>query len=120
MRNYYDIVEKAYISVLLKTVYAVAPWNIVLYCRCATYTSEHFFFQTASHISSAFEVLSFTNVQTLSSPCTIPHYPLISTWNITWKIPVHIGRQGLWKGQGTWEHERCQMTPLSRVPNHLG
>jgi len=45
-------------------------------------------FQTSSLVSSGFEVLSFTNHQSLSSPCTIPHHPLTSTWTITWKIPV--------------------------------
>jgi hypothetical protein len=45
-------------------------------------------FQTSSLISSGFEVLSFTNLQSLYGTYIIPYYRLTSTWTITWKIPV--------------------------------
>jgi hypothetical protein len=85
MRNCYGIVETAFISVLLKRVLLYMQWHlgILLFIEAVQHTQlSVVLFHTVSHISSAFEVLSFTNLQSLSIPCTIPHYPLTSTWNI--------------------------------------
>jgi len=91
MMNYYSIVEKAFISVLLKGVLLYVQWylGILFFIAALQHTQLSIvLFHTSYLISSGFEELSFTNLQSLSIPCSIPHYPLISAWTNTWKIPV--------------------------------
>jgi hypothetical protein len=66
MKNCYSIVETAFISVSLKRVLLYMQWHLgmlffieaVLHIQMSVVL-----FHTISHISSAFEVLSFTNLQ---------------------------------------------------------
>jgi hypothetical protein len=86
-----SIVEKVCISLLLKRELLYVQWRlgILFFIGALQHTQLSIvLYHTSSLISSGFEELSFTNLQSLSIPCSIPHYPLISAWHTTWKIPV--------------------------------